>query len=127
MHLVRQSVVVLGVVAVIGSGVQAFAQDKSATLYMDAVALPKKAKVCAVKQADFQPRFDAAFAKWRAAHQAELAQGERALRAQAKASNQVFPANVESETDTVAQMFQATPDAALPERCAAVLAQLAAK
>jgi hypothetical protein len=123
MRFVRWS----GVALVMGAAMSASAQDDSANLYMDAVAMPKKAKVCAVKQSDFQTRFDAAFAKWRSAHKAQLAQGERTLRAQAKASNQQFPANVEMEADSVAQMFQMTPEAALPERCAAVLAQLAAK
>jgi hypothetical protein len=102
-------------------------KEDNTTLYMDAIALPKKARVCAAKQSDFAAKFEPAFAKWRSANKNKLAAGERSARATAKNQNIEFPSNVEGETDMAAEMFERTPEAQLQERCADLLTQLRAK
>lgn len=105
----------------------ASAQEDNTTLYMDAIALPKKARVCAAKQSDFAAKFEPAFAQWRSANKNKLASGERFARATAKARNIEFASNVEAETDMASQMFELTPEAQLKERCADLLAELRTK
>lgn len=109
----------------------AFAQagtlEDNSSLYMDAMALPKKATVCAARMTDFKVKFDPAFAKWRSANKVQLTAGEAQLRADAKAKNIPFPSNIEVETDSVAQFLQSAGDSTLKERCTDILVQVGAK
>lgn len=102
-------------------------QQDAATLYIDSVALPKKAAICAAHRSDFKDKFGIAFANWRKAYKAELTAGEAQLRADAKTKNIPFPANIEMETDSVAQFLQMAEPAVIKERCADILAELSAR
>ena len=125
--IIFSALIGVAVTAALPLAAHASAKEDNATLYMDAIALPKKARVCAAKQSDFAAKFEPAFAKWRAANKSKLAAGERSARTMAKAQNIEFPSNVEGETDMAAEMFERTPEAQLQERCADLLAQLRSK
>jgi hypothetical protein len=125
--IISSALICVAVTAALPFVAHASAKEDNATLYMDAIALPKKARVCAAKQSDFSAKFEPAFAKWRSANKNNLAAGERTARATAKARNIEFASNVEAETDMASQMFELTPEAQLKERCADLLAELKAK
>jgi hypothetical protein len=125
--IISSALICVAVTAAVPFVAHASAKEDNATLYMDAIALPKKARVCAAKQSDFAAKFEPAFAKWRSANKTKLASGERAARATAKARNMEFSSNVEAETDIAAEMFERAPEAQLQERCADLLAQVLTK
>lgn len=127
MRFILSALICVAATAALPTWANASTDEDNATLYMDANALPKKARVCAAKQSDFLAKFEPAFATWRSVNKNNLAAGERSARASAKASGIEFPSNVEAETDMASQLFEVVPEAQLKDRCADLLAQMSAK
>lgn len=99
---------------------QAGGNEHDALLYLESLAMPKRASVCANRMAGYAHKFDPKFAAWRNANQARLVAGETALRAQ-----QDFASQVQSVTLIATQNLERATPELLKEDCNAMLDELA--
>lgn len=92
--------------------------------YLESVAMPKRAAVCAVRMAGFSSKFDPAFARWLKENSATLQDGENFLRQAAAAQKMDFDTHVGAVTDTDAALLKSAPQALVEENCNALLRRL---
>ncbi len=95
-------------------------------LYLEAVAAPKKARVCAAHVEGFAEKFAPVFQKWEQVNQGRLAEGEALLRSEAEKSFASFEQNVQAVTNLSAQILAKASPAVIEENCRAMLAKLGA-
>ncbi|MBX3625555.1 MAG: hypothetical protein KF892_11115 [Rhizobacter sp.] len=93
--------------------------EHDAMLYLESLAMPKRATVCANRLAGYAHKFDPKFAAWRNANQARLVAGEATLRAQQDFANQV-----QSVTLVATQNLERATPELLKEDCNAMLDEL---
>lgn len=98
--------------------------EPNALLYLESLAMPKRASVCANRLAGYASKFDSKFAAWRTAHQARLVAGEASLRAEASKARQDFATQVQSVTLIATQNLERATPELLKEDCNAMLAEL---
>lgn len=101
-------------------------ESKKAMLLLEAVAMPKKAKVCAAHIEGFGGRFEPAFQKWLQINQAQLAEGEALLRAEAEKTFSSFEQNVQAIANLPAQLLAKASPEVVEQNCEAMLSKLAA-
>lgn len=123
-----RSILVVSLAFVLPSWTWAQQSDasKKSILFLESVAIPKKAKVCAARIEGFGTKFEPAYEQWHKAHQAQLAEGESLLRAEAEKTFTSFEQNVQAVTSLSAQMLGKASQAVLEENCNAMLTKLGA-
>lgn len=99
--------------------------EPDALLYLESLAMPKRAGVCANRLAGYSQKFEKKFSAWRSAHQARLAAGEAMLRAEASKAQQDFALQVQSVTLIATQNLERATPEMLKEDCNAMLDELA--
>lgn len=90
-------------------------------LFLESVALMKKAEVCSIRLQGFKSRFEPALEKWRTANTVSLKNGEQFLRTAASVENKDFNMHVNAVTDIAAQLLNQASQAILEENCRAML------
>jgi hypothetical protein len=100
---------------------QPVANEQDAMFYLEALAMPKKAAVCAKRIEAFGTKFESSFVKWRSANEKQILSGEQFLRSAAAAENRDFKANVEAVTDQAAKVLSSATPAMVKENCDALL------
>ncbi len=100
--------------------------SKKSILFLESVAIPKKARICAAHIEGFDAQFELAYAKWVKTHQTELAEGEALLRSEAEKTFTPFEQNVQAVTSLSAQMLGKASQAVIQENCQAMLIKLGA-
>ena len=100
--------------------------ELNATLFLESVAMPKKAKACALRIPGFTSRYEPAFFTWYKSNQQRLAEGEKFLRSDAEKNNIPFQKNIDRVTDIPAQLIEKATQAMLEENCNAMLEKLGA-
>jgi hypothetical protein len=106
----------------------AFAQaasEREGMLYLESLAMPKRASVCSARIAGYSARFDPLYARWSAANQARLAAGETLLRAEAAKANRDFAFHAQAAASIDAQLLEKAGPGILQENCDAMLQRLA--
>ncbi|MDY0057496.1 MAG: hypothetical protein RBS46_14475 [Methyloversatilis sp.] len=100
---------------------QAVLDEQDAMLYLESLAIPKKAAVCAKRVEEFSVKFDPSFVKWRRANEKQIQRGEQFLRSAAAAENRDFKSNVEAVTDEAAKLLSSATQSIVKENCEALL------
>lgn len=98
--------------------------EPDALLYLESLAMPKRATVCANRLEGYSNKFEQKFSAWRAANKARLSAGEAALRAEASKAQQDFALQVQSVTLIAAQNLERATPELLKEDCNAMLQDL---
>lgn len=101
-------------------------QMRKSMLFLESVAMPKKAKVCDARIQGYGATFDPAFDAWLRANQKTLREGEDILRADAELHQSSFEQTVETVTSLPAQLLGKSTQAVLQKNCAAMLHKLGA-
>jgi hypothetical protein len=91
--------------------------EKDAMLFLESISMPKKAVVCSARLAGFTSKFDPAYAKWKDANAALLAQGEAFLRAEATAAKMDFNFHVTLLAEMAAKSLASASQSILEENC----------
>lgn len=101
------------------------ASEQEGMLYLESLAMPKRASVCSARITGYSAKFDPLYAKWSAGNQARLAAGEAFLRAEAAKSNQNFTFHTQAVAIIDAQLLEKATLEILQENCNAILQRLA--
>lgn len=109
-----------------GATAQATSNEQNAMLYLEAVAMPKKAAVCAKRFEQFSAQFETAFANWREANGKKIQDGEQFLRSAAVKENRDFKKDVEAITDQAAKLLSSATPSVMKENCDALLVAVGA-
>lgn len=99
-------------------------QMRKSMMFLESVAMPKKAKVCDARIQGYGATFDPAFDAWLKANQKELSEGENLLRADAELHHTSFEQMVESVTSLPAHLLGQSSNAVLQKNCAGMLRKL---
>jgi hypothetical protein len=117
----------LATAAVSPAHAQSSADQAHAMAFLDSLAMPARAAVCAEKQPGYQDRFQPAFARWREAHQADIAAGEATMRQAATSAG--AGATMDSDLKTVTQrtvdLLRAAPPEKQQQECDGMLKAMA--
>ena len=101
------------------------ASEQEGMLYLESVAMPKRASVCAARFAGYSAKFEPLFAKWSASNQPRLVAGKAFLRAEAAKANQNFTFHAEAVAIIDAQLLEKATPEILEENCDALLQRVA--
>jgi hypothetical protein len=117
---------IAAMIAITSSHAQSPDEWTNSELYLRSVALPKKARVCAVTVPGYGERFQTSFDSWKSRNRDRLAAGETLLRAEATKANKSFALEVEMVTTLDAESLRRAPQALIIENCDAMLEQMGA-
>jgi hypothetical protein len=105
----------------VASAQTAGGDEPSAMLYLESLAMSKRAPICASRMPEFANKFDPAFATWRQSNTDLLQKGEATLKAAAAAEKKDFNAFVGAVTDGSAHALQKATPSVAEESCNAML------
>ena len=105
---------------------QSDAEQADAMAFLDSLALPLRAQVCAEHLPGYADRFQPVFARWRAARQPRIAAGEATMRAAAAKAGVPMEPDVRTVTQRAADLLRASPPEMLKQDCDEMLAQVSA-